>query len=66
MPSTPAWWGWLWTGGRWERVASGHSLATCGKKLAREARRRGIPDKFSVLTGGGTPGYTPSQERGTR
>jgi hypothetical protein len=63
MSVSSAWSGWLWLRGRgWVLVARGGSLQECGKRLAREARRQGIPDRLSVMTGGGTPAFVPRGE----
>src|SRR5262245_28251534 len=64
MVTVPAWFGWLWAHGAWKRVACGNSPSACGKRLAREARRRRVPDKLTVMTGGGTPAYVPRLEEG--
>jgi hypothetical protein len=65
MAGSAAWWGWLFVHGRWERVASGNSLGSGGKRLAREARRRKVPDRLSMMTGGGMPTYVPREEGGS-
>jgi hypothetical protein len=62
MPTAPTWTGWLWVAGAWQRAVTGDSLAQCGKRLAHAARKRGVPDRFSIMTGGGTPSYRPPGE----
>jgi hypothetical protein len=60
--TAPAWAGWLWIHGTWSRVCEGATLASCGKKLAHLARRHRVPDKLSMMTGGGCPTFIPREE----
>lgn len=53
------WFGWIWTGGAWQRVCEGASLAECSDRLSAECRRRGVQAKYSCLTGGGAPRFIP-------
>jgi len=57
--SSPAWHGWLWTGDAWARVCGGDSLGECSRRLGEHGRRRGVPDKHCVMTGGGCPNFIP-------
>jgi hypothetical protein len=56
------WHGWIWVCGSWERVCQAEGLDGCGLLLAREARRRHVPSKYAVLTGGHPPGFVPRGE----
>jgi hypothetical protein len=59
MTTSPSWHGWLWTGDSWERVCSGASLSECSRRLGEHARRRRVPDRLCVMTGGGSPAFVP-------
>jgi hypothetical protein len=52
------WFGWLWAG-EWQRVCRGETLAACGASLARIARRKGVRDADTIMTGGAAPSYRP-------
>jgi hypothetical protein len=54
------WFGWLWTGSRWERVSGPHeTLSACSKALASIGQERGVPERLQVMTGGGVPQMAP-------
>jgi len=53
------WFGWLWIDEQWHRVCRGSTLASCSATLGVEARRRGIKDKYAVMTQGGAPTFIP-------
>ncbi len=58
-----SWHGWLWTGQAWERVCYAPTLGECSSRLGEVAKRRGVPDKLSCMTGGGPPAFTPVGEK---
>lgn len=53
------WFGWIWFDGRWERVCEGDSLAECSARLGEAGRRRNLPCKHQVMTGGACPTFVP-------
>jgi hypothetical protein len=57
--SYPRWVGWVWMGNRWRRVCEGDTLDACSRLLGKHARKRGVLDKHSILTGGGPPTVVP-------
>jgi hypothetical protein len=52
------WYGWLWSDGRWRRVAEGATLATASRALGR-VTPKGTPNLAVGLTGGGVPSWKP-------
>jgi hypothetical protein len=56
-----SWVGWLRPrkGARWERACEADSLGECSRLLGELARRRGIPDRHAVMTGGAVPDLDP-------
>jgi hypothetical protein len=52
------WFGWLWAG-EWQRVCRGETPSTCGGRLARIARQRGVRNADTIMTGGPAPSYQP-------
>jgi hypothetical protein len=65
MAAAPAWFGWLWWPDRgWTRMCEGTSLHSCGRKLAALAKRHKVADRYSCMTGGAAPLFTPRPEEG--
>jgi hypothetical protein len=53
------WVGWLWSEQEWERVCSGENLSECSRRLGAIAKKRGVKDGLTCMTGGGVPQYKP-------
>jgi hypothetical protein len=55
------WYGWLWIASaqRWRKACEGESLSQCHRRLTREAKRWGVPDRLCCMTVGAPPSYTP-------
>jgi hypothetical protein len=55
------WHGWAWTGAKWRWCCEADSLERCARELSRHARRLRVKDSHCVMTGGGSPSFTPRE-----
>jgi hypothetical protein len=55
------WVGWVWQRGRWHRVCQAETLAACSRQLGEQARRLGVRDWHTMMTGGNVPVVMPAR-----
>jgi hypothetical protein len=55
------WVGWVWRCGRWHRVCQAETLSACSRQLGDEARRLGVRDWHTMMTGGDVPVVVPAR-----
>ena len=56
------WYGWIFDDGAWQRATGSHpTLGTCSDALGIVAKQRGVAAKFTCMTTGGVPRFTPGE-----
>jgi hypothetical protein len=55
------WFGWLWHGGRWQRVCSAETMDACARQLHSIGGKLHVAGNHQVMTGGSAPDFTPAR-----